>query len=74
MVIRIGRREARAWRCFRMMLDLFEGEWKSRNALLDERQELARRTIEAERRVEYLAAENRRLWSRIKAANAAAKK
>lgn len=71
MMIRIGKREAKAWWCFREMLGLASDYMVERNRLYDERMALARRTIEAERRTEYLAAENRRLWKRIRAAQAA---
>ncbi len=66
MIIRIGRREARAWRCFREMLGLASDYMIERNRLYDERAELASKTLMHRSRADNLAMENARLRRELK--------
>lgn len=70
MIIRIGRREARAWRCFREMLGLASDYMIERNRLYDERSALAKEALFHRSRADILAMENSRLRSQLKQAAA----
>lgn len=77
MIVRIGKREARAWQCFRQMLGLASDYMIERNRLYDERQALAKQALAQRSRADNLAMENSRLRRELgqlkTAANAAAK-
>lgn len=66
MIIRIGRREARAWRCFRDMLGLASDYMNERNALYTERAVLANEALIHRSRADNLAMENARLRRELK--------
>lgn len=61
MIIRIGRREARAWRCFREMLGLASDYMVERVRLYVERQSLANEMLMHRSLADNLAMENARL-------------
>lgn len=67
MIIRIGRREARAWRCFRDMLGLASDYMTERNQLYAERQTLANEALIHRSRADNLAMENARLRRQLAA-------
>jgi hypothetical protein len=67
MIIRIGRREARAWRCFRDMLGLASDYMNERNALYAERAALANEALIHRNRADNVAMENARLRRQLAA-------
>ncbi len=68
MIIRIGRREERAWRCFRDMLGLASDYMNERNQLLGERKAFAAEALIHRSRADNLAMENDRLRRQLAAA------